>query len=258
MATPPPPDWQIPPGVSRGLWDYLHDAELAGRYDERLAGTPLAEVDVVFTLEQFPPAGRVVDLGCGTGRLLAALAARGFDCVGVDLSPEMLAVARRKVPAAEFVQANLVELDALPDASFDAAACLFSTLGMIGGADNRRRVLGHFARILKPGGVLVLHAHSKGFSVWDHSGRRWLLADVWKRFVGRPDVGDRPMPVHQGVAGLALHQFTRRELTRLLADAGFDVAVIRALSLKSDGRLNAPWWLPSWRAYGYLIAARKK
>ena len=34
----PPADWQLPPGVSRGLWDYLHDPSLARSYDEGLAG----------------------------------------------------------------------------------------------------------------------------------------------------------------------------------------------------------------------------
>src|SRR5206468_469838 len=103
------PDWQLPPGVSRGLWDYLHDTELAEK----------------------------------------AVAA------GVSV---------------ERVRANIVELDCFRDASFDYAACLFSTLGMVAGADNRRRAVAHVRRVLKPGGVFVLHVHNWRFNAWDGAG----------------------------------------------------------------------------------------
>ncbi len=39
MREPPPPDWRMPPGVNRGLWDYLHDPGVARNYDAGLAGT---------------------------------------------------------------------------------------------------------------------------------------------------------------------------------------------------------------------------
>ena len=42
---PPPADWQLPPGVDRGLWDYLHDPGVARGYDASLAGTPLFDID---------------------------------------------------------------------------------------------------------------------------------------------------------------------------------------------------------------------
>jgi hypothetical protein len=42
------PDWQLPPGTDRGLWDYLHNEELARSYDEKLAGTPLLTADLRF------------------------------------------------------------------------------------------------------------------------------------------------------------------------------------------------------------------
>ena len=50
------------------------------------------------------------------------------------------------------------------------------------------------------------------------------------------------MPVHQGIAGLTLHLFTRREACRLLTDAGFRVLEVRPISLRADGRLPCPAW----------------
>lgn len=256
-----PADWQLPPGVSRGLWDYLHDAGLARGYDASLAGSPLLTVDLHFTEERFPSPGRLIDLGCGTGRLAVSFARRGFCTVAVDLSEEMLRVVGEKATAAGVtvgrVQANLVELDGLRDGAFDYAACLFSTLGMVTGADERRRVIGHVYRLLRPGGRFVLHVHNRWFNFWDAPGRRWLAVDVLKSVVGRAGAGDRPMPVHQGIAGLSLHHFTRGEAVRLLRQAGFRVLEVLPVGLRDGGKLPRPWWLGWLRAYGYLIAVER-
>jgi 2-polyprenyl-3-methyl-5-hydroxy-6-metoxy-1,4-benzoquinol methylase len=256
----PRADWQLPTGVSRGLWDYAHDAALARAYDAGLTDCPLLTVDQRFAEKHFDRHGRLIDLGCGTGRLLVPFARRGFWVLGVDLSEEMLRVAREKARAAgvqvHLLKANLVELGGLAGEAFDHAACLFSTLGMISGTANRARVLAHAYRLLRPGGKLVLHAHNLWFNLWDRAGRRWLLRYGLGRLLGR-EGGDRPMPPHQGVAGLALHHFTRRELVRLVRGAGFRAIEVVPVSLRADGRLRGPGWLGRLWAYGYLLAAER-
>ncbi len=257
----PPPDWRLPPGVDRGLWDYLHSSGIAQSYDAGLADSSLFTADLSFVDRHARVPGRLLDLGCGTGRLLLHAARRGHWCLGVDLSAEMLAVAGAKARAAgmevALLRASIVELDALADGSFDQAACLFSTLGMVIGAEARRRVLGHVHRLLRPGGVFVLHVHNRWFNFWDTVGRRWLLADLARSWLRGVPAGDRVMPGHQGVAGLTLHLFTRREAVRLLREAGFQVVEVRPLGLGADGRLGWAWWLGRLRAYGYLIAAER-
>jgi ubiquinone/menaquinone biosynthesis C-methylase UbiE len=261
VAKSTPADWQLPPGVDRGLWDYLHNRELAQNYDASLASSSLPQVDVAFVERQSIKQGRLIDLGCGTGRLLLAFASRGWRVLGVDLSEEMLTVARRKAATAglaiELLRANLTELGFLADSSFDLAACLFSTLGMIRGADNRRRVAAGVFRLLRPGGLFVLHVHNRWYNAWDRGGRAWLMKDWLQSTFGGAEGGDRLMPVHQGVAGLTLHLFSRREIVRLLREVGFRIVEVLPLSPQPDGQL--PWpacfgWL---RAYGYLLAAEK-
>jgi ubiquinone/menaquinone biosynthesis C-methylase UbiE len=255
------PDWQLPPGVTRGLWDYLHDPEIARTYDQSLAGSSLFAADQRFAEQYFDRPGRLIDLGCGTGRLLLSFARRGYWVLGVDLSAEMLKQAGAKADAAgvtvERLQANLVELDGLKDETFDYAACLFSTLGMVAGAAQRERVLRHVYRLLRPGGRFVLHVHNRWFNFWDPQGRTWLFHDLLRSTMRRRTGGDRRMPVHQGIAGLTLHLFTRREAVRLLRKAGFRLLEVQPLSLKPDGVLPFPGWFGWLRAYGYLLAAER-
>ncbi len=258
---PPPPDWQFPPGVTRGLWDYLHDPGVARNYDASLADSELFRADIPFVERHCPKQGRLVDLGCGTGRLLVPFARRGHWVLGVDLSAEMLAVAREKAEEegarVHLLRANLAELDGVRDGSFDCAACLFSTLGMVAGAGPRAAVVRHAFRLLRPGGRFVLHVHNRWFNFWDPQGRRWLVRNAVAAVRGREAAGDCPMPPHQGVAGLTLHLFTRREALRLLKAAGFRVVEVRPVGLGPGARLPRPWWFGRLRAYGYLIAAER-
>lgn len=256
-----PADWQLPPGVSRALWDSLHDTEIARNYDGSLAGTPLLTIDQQFVLEHCRPLGTFIDLGCGTGRLAITLAQRGYHPIAVDLSPEMLKVLGEKTAALGLaiprVCANLVELDMFANGSFDHAACLFSTLGLIVGAEARRRVLAHAHRLLKPGGVFVLHVHNRWFNIGTTHGRWLLLKELAASWLGTGAAGDYEMPPHDGIGRVTMHLFTRREIVKLLQSVGFEIVEVRPLSLRPNGRLSAAWWFGWLRSYGYLIAARK-
>jgi ubiquinone/menaquinone biosynthesis C-methylase UbiE len=244
------PDWKLPPGVDRGLWDYLHNEAMVRAYDESLAGTSLLQADLGFCEHHFQTPGRLIDLGCGTGRLLVHFARKGFDCIGVDLSEAMLTIATENAKleglSISLLKANLVELDAIADASFDYAACLFSSLGMIRGADNRQRFLGHVARILKPEGTFVLHVHNRWFRFGRGLGKKGN------------ERGDRVMPQAHGGAELTLHHFTRREATEALRAVYFDAFAVQPVGLDENGKLRFPGILSSIRAYGYLLAATRR
>jgi ubiquinone/menaquinone biosynthesis C-methylase UbiE len=174
--------------------------------------------------------------------------------VGVDLSDEMLAKARGNATAAgvrvEWVRANLVDLAELPDASFDYAACLFSTLGMVRGAENRAKLLANAFRLLKPGGRFVLHAHNRFFR---GLGVRRLAGQFLRTLFERPSAGDVTMPQAYGGAPLTLHHFTRGEVVNRLREAGF--RTLDGVALGTDG--EPAGWPTTLRAYGWLILSER-
>jgi SAM-dependent methyltransferase len=249
-----PPDWRLPPGVDRGLWDYLHAADMVRGYDEQMAASPLARADVAFCERAFPTPGRLLDLGCGTGRLCVHFAAKGYDCVGVDLSDEMLARARENAAAAgtrvEWLRANLVGLDELPAAGFDYAACLFSTLGMVRGAENQDKVLANVFRLLKPGGQFVLHVHNRHYR-----GLGWIrvAGQAVRTFFNTAGAGDLTMPQAYGGAPLTLHHFTLWEVVVMLVLAGFPKPVVMPLGIDGEPA-NRP---NTFNAYGWLLQCER-
>lgn len=104
-------------------------------------------------------AGRVLDLCCGFGRHTLALAERGLDAFGLDLSAELLAAARELEGFEHRLAGRLVRADAtrvpFADACFDGVAVLFSSFGYFG-EEGDARMLREVARVLRPGGLAVL------------------------------------------------------------------------------------------------------
>jgi SAM-dependent methyltransferase len=152
---------------------------------------------------------RVLDAGCGTGRASVWLAEQGADVVGVDVSAEMLRMARADVPSASFVLADLAEPLPFEDASFDAVV---SSLVMHYLRD-WVPTLRELRRVLRPDGVVVLSTHHPAMDVeLADSGDYFateLLTDRWL-------VGGREHEV----------RFWHRPLSRMfaeIAEAGFRV-----------------------------------
>jgi SAM-dependent methyltransferase len=121
-----------------------YDAEAGGglfAVDEPLAAAYLSD--------RAP--GVALDAACGTGRFAEFLARRGHQVIGVDGSPHMLAHARRRVPGGAF---HVAELDRLPlaDDSVDIVVCALALVHV----PRLQPVLAEFARVLRPGGDLVI------------------------------------------------------------------------------------------------------
>jgi SAM-dependent methyltransferase len=97
------------------------------------------------------PAGVALDAACGTGRYAELLAGRGHRVLGVDGSPDMLARARTRVPRGEFLLGDLHRLP-VADAGVDLVVCGLALTHV----PALEPVLAEFARVLRPGGHLVI------------------------------------------------------------------------------------------------------
>lgn len=105
----------------------------------------------------------VLDAGCGTGRIARYLVDRGLSVVGVDLSPGMLAMARRDHPDLELHEGSLTALP-LADASVDGVVFWYSLIHL---SDEELPVaLAEAVRVLRPGGHVLL-AFQKGEGTYD-------------------------------------------------------------------------------------------
>jgi SAM-dependent methyltransferase len=105
-----------------------------------------------------PPA-RVLETACGTGGHALALATLGYQVVATDGSEEMLAVARVKAAGSgsgvRFLRQDMLELD-LADPPFDAALCLFDSIGYVRTPEAVREALGRLRRHVRADGVLIV------------------------------------------------------------------------------------------------------
>lgn len=120
-------------------------------YDEPGNGLIDAEQPIVWDILHSLPVGTVVDAACGTGRHAAHLVELGHHVIGVDSSPGMLTVAREKLPKVTFHLAELHQMP-IPDDHADVVVCALALTHV----PDLAAALAEFARILKPGGHLVL------------------------------------------------------------------------------------------------------
>jgi len=103
-------------------------------------------------LERLPAGAAVLDLGCGAGIPTTRVLAKRFDVTGVDIAARHVELARRNVPSARFIHADMATLDFSP-ASFDAVAAFYSIIHVP--REQHAGLLRAIAGWLRPGGLLI-------------------------------------------------------------------------------------------------------
>lgn len=169
---------------------------------------------VSFLAGGLPRGGRVLDVGCGRGVILGALADRGFDAHGFEVSE---AAARGADPRARISVAPCLEEAGYPDAHFDGVI-VWHVLEHV---RDPRSALDTIRRVLRPGGRLVVAVPNFGSPQARWAGPAWFHLDP---------------PRH-------LHHFPLPALRRLLERTAFDVRSEHHFSL----RQNPFGWLQSWQ-----------
>ena len=139
------------------------------------------DAEIAFALEAIDASCRVLELGCGYGRILRRLAQRTRALVGIDLSRESLALARRERVPAQLAQMNALTLG-VRDATFDVTVCLQTGVSAVGA--DPHELLTEALRVTRPGGRMFLSSYAERF--WGER-LRWFELQAAHGLVGAID-----------------------------------------------------------------------
>ncbi|WP_435008088.1 class I SAM-dependent methyltransferase [Tundrisphaera lichenicola] len=212
-------------GLSEAYYAMTHDVEprrrrfyLAHILGAESRGSALAEL--------LPSTGRILEVGCGTGGLLAAAARRGLTIEGTDIALRWLVVARRRLDdlglSAPLMAASAEQLP-YPDRSFDAvvADSLVEHLG------DPAAAFREWARVLRPGGsILIWSPNRYALTVDPHVrlwGLGWLPRDWMPAYVRWRRGGAWPPPC-----------LSVGEVRRMALDAGFESVAVDPPRISPD------------------------
>ncbi|MEN9509392.1 MAG: hypothetical protein RLZZ621_1955 [Gemmatimonadota bacterium] len=222
------------------LFDLVQDRREVARLQELLA---------------LPAGARVLDCPCGQGRHAHLLAEAGFDVDGLDYSESLLKVAatRGTGPRLRYTQGDMRRLPGRWTGRFDAVVNLFTSFGFFDTPQDDQQVLAEFARVLKPGGVLIWHGGAR-----DGVMAKFLSRDWWSTADGTMFGQERhfdPLsgfleitstwrgPKGQGERSHRIRLYTASELAGRMRDVGliveqaFDSWSPRGLTRKSSEML---------------------
>lgn len=192
------------------------------------------EVDFLLAGANLPVGARILDIGCGPGRHSIELASRGYPVVGIDPSPAMIAEARRRSAQAgvtpEFIE--VAGEDFAAKEPFDAALCLFTTLGQIREQGDNRRLVKRVSLALRPGGIFAVEVPQRAFAVSnlkteERFGAGERYTDVSRAYDPETNVVTEVFrvvsPRQTDEYVLRYRLFDWEELAGLLREAGFSI-----------------------------------
>ena len=186
--------------------------------------------------ERHPRAASLLDLACGTGQFLSRFQ-DSFAADGLDLSPELLAIARSRCPRASLYQGNMQDF-VLPR-RYDVITCLFSSIIYVK-EDGLNKMLQSIARHLAPGGLLIMEPWFSPDEFWPNhiklnNFQQPNLAIAWM-YVGRHEGKIAIVDIHFLVATKSgvetfteLHElalFTHQDYEMAFSNAALDAEFV--------------------------------
>ncbi len=199
--------------------------ELAARFTaQELAAGAKTEpiVDAIDAARGRPigPGGHVLEVGCGTAALGAAIAARGASVVASDLSLRWLVLAGKRLAESSSGAVELVacaaEVLPFPDGSFD----LVAAADVVEHVESPERFVRECARVLRPGGLLFLATPNRYSLGLEPHVRLWGVGYLPR------GAAARYVEAARGVSYDHVHLLSARTLRRMLDDAGFETTIV--------------------------------
>jgi SAM-dependent methyltransferase len=181
----------------------------------------LAGIASVLPMEQYQ---RVLDIGCGIGRIAGPLSLRGYAVTGVDIHVDALRKAHRSSPRPHYVALDQRHIGRLRWV-FDAALVLWNSLGFVGRTVDRDTLAG-CAAVLRPGGKVILDLyHPKWLERHQRAGERDARGPVIRRWVHGGRCFHEIRYASGRIDAIQFEIYHRHELRDLAQQAGFEPLV---------------------------------
>ena len=159
-------------------------------------------------LESMPDSAKILDCGCGPGQDTEEFAKLGYKVTGIDITPEFIAMAKKRVPTADFIQMDMREIN-LPEKTFDGIWVSFSLLHIH--KSDVPTVLNNFKTVMKSTGRIMIALH-RGPKT------EWVTANI------------------SGInRNCAVQEWIQSDLEQIIQDNGFIIEYSRAFE-RSGGR----------------------
>lgn len=174
---------------------------------------------------------RVLDLACGNGRLIKALADKKITYLGIDNSPALIAAAQASYPDYQFMVEDMLDLSNLPKESFEYLFCL-AALQHIPSQALRIQALKEMKHLISASGQIII----SNWNLWSQKKyKRQLFKNYFLKLLGRYqlDAHDLVFPWKNTKGEIKsdryYHAFTKKELIKLARQADLEV-----VSFKKD------------------------
>jgi cyclopropane fatty-acyl-phospholipid synthase-like methyltransferase len=215
-------------------WEQFFNSVYAPDYEKEVF-TKNTAAELEFLVDEFklPKGAAILDVGCGTGRHSIGLALRGYKMTGVDISQDMLNIAREEARR-QHVEIELIQSDAqsfVTKTNFDGAICLCEgAFGLLGSADDPFehdvKILNNIHRALKNDAKFILTCLSSMRNI-----RMYNDADVARgkfNVLTMVDTTEVEIETGEGKKKITVRErvYTPPELRRILQTAGFKVEQI--------------------------------
>lgn len=215
-------------------------------------------MDTPFLDKRLTPGMTVLDAMCGRGRHAVRYAKRGCKVTANDLNPHMVAHARNGAKLARaklrFINKDATKLAGVKSSSFDAVIAMFSSVGTIPDERSRQHAIDSFARVVKPGGIVIVHAHNRVDTLFDPEFYPECLRINF--FPKKGQLRGDMITDYNDLKGMFNHFYSPGEFRKSFERAGLRVIDEAYMSYKQKRFIAGP--LRKLRADGFIFVGTKR
>jgi SAM-dependent methyltransferase len=199
------------PGSSQSKWNASEWA--TGKHIQSYANNVLTPVEVqIFIRYQEKLRGRVLDVGCGAGRVLAYLVMIGAEAHGIDLAPKMVEYCHRTLPDADVRVGDASKVRDSVEGTFDVVLAPDNLIDVFNDAE-RRRVIADVKELLAPDGLFIFSTHDLGWVDVNPGPREWEVTSTRSEL--RKLIEKSPLELVEGLRSRRERKRNRQRLAPL-------------------------------------------